>query len=94
MLFRSAFQSGQIGEALEAAFNSAGSAAAEQEKWMESLEAKLGQLEAAWQSLSNTFLDSEFLGNLIDLLTKFVNVLDWVIDKFGTLNNNIFFCFN
>lgn len=34
-----AFQSGQIGKAYETALNSAGSAAAEQSRWLESLEA-------------------------------------------------------
>lgn len=79
-----AFQSGQIDKALKSALESTGSAYAEQEKWMESLEAKLGQLEAAWQSLSKTFLDSEFLGNTIDLLTDLVNILDWAIEHIGT----------
>lgn len=80
-----AFQSGQIDKALKSALSSDGSAYAEQEKWMESLEAKLGQLEAAWQSLSQTFLDSEFLGKTIDLLIDLVNALDWVIEHIGTL---------
>ena len=41
-----AFQSGQIEKAYEASVNSAGSAMQEQERWMESLEAKTQQLES------------------------------------------------
>ena len=80
-----AFQSGQIDKALEAALGSDGSAMAEQEKWMESLEAKLGQLQAAWQDLSQSFLSSDFLKNIIDALIKLVEVLDWVVEHIGTL---------
>ena len=81
-----AFQSGQIGEALEAALDAEGSAYAEQEKWMESLKAKLGELEAAWEGLSETFLKSDLLKKGIDFLIDFVNFLEKVIDKVGALN--------
>lgn len=81
-----AFQSGRIGEALESALDSEGSAYAEQEKWMESLKAKIGQLEAAWESLSKTFISSNLLGNIIDWLTGLVNLLDSVVDKIGSIN--------
>lgn len=81
-----AFQSGQIGKALDAAQNSTGSAYAEQEKWMESLEAKLGRLEAAFQSLSQTVLSSDLLGMAIDFITGLVEALDLLIEKVGVLN--------
>jgi DNA repair exonuclease SbcCD ATPase subunit len=81
-----AFQSGQIDKALKAATESAGSAYAEQEKWMESLEAKLGQLEAAFESLSQTVLKSDFLKKGVDFLKDFVNAVEIVISKVGVFN--------
>lgn len=80
-----AFQSGQIEKAYEASVNSAGSAMQEQERWMESLEAKTQQLEAAFQSLSSTVFDSDFLKILVDSGIALTNVLDTVIDKIGVI---------
>ena len=80
-----AFQSGQIEKAYEASINSAGSAMQEQERWMESLEAKTQQLEAAFQSLSSTVFDSDFLKILVDSGITLTNVLDTVIDKIGVI---------
>lgn len=80
-----AFQSGQIEKAYEASVNSDGSAMQEQERWMESLEAKTQQLEAAFQSLSSTVFDSDFLKVLVDSGITLTNVLDTVIDKIGVI---------
>lgn len=83
-----AFQSGQIQKALTATYNSAGSAMKEQERWMDSLEAKTNQFNAAFQQLSTTTLNSNFLKGLVDGATEAVTALDWLIDKisvFGTL---------
>lgn len=80
-----AFQSGQIQKALEATLNAEGSAMEEQERWLESLEAKTQQFEAAFQSLSSTVLDSGLLKWFVDFGTGTVKVLDTVIDKLGTL---------
>jgi len=79
-----AFQSGQIGEALKIAQDSKGSAYAEQEKYMESIEAKLGSLEAAFENLSQTVMDSDLLKFGIDILTKLVNVLDEIVNTLGS----------
>lgn len=80
-----AFQSGQVEKALETANNSAGSAMAEQEKWMESLEAKTSQLKAAWEELSQVFMDSDFLKELVDTGTNFLSILSSIVEKFGTI---------
>ena len=80
-----AFQSGQIEKALTAANESSGSAAREQSRWMESLEAKTGQLKAAWQELSQTTLNSDFLKNSIDRLRILTEYTTKAIDKFGLL---------
>lgn len=80
-----AFQSGQIQKALEATLNAEGSAMQEQERWMDSLEAKTQQFEASFQSLSSTVFDSDLLKWFVDLGTTGVNSLDSLISKFGTL---------
>lgn len=80
-----AFQSGQIQKALEATYNAEGSAIQEQERWMESLEAKVQQFKAAFQSLSNTTLNSDFLKDIVDVGTGAIEVLDSLIDKIGLL---------
>ena len=85
MALISAFQSGQVQKALETANNSAGSAAQEQQKWMESLEAKTNQLKAAWQGLSESFLNSDFLKGAIDAGTSLLNIVTKLIDAIGPL---------
>ena len=79
------FQSGQAQKAYADAVNSEGSAMQEQERWLQSLEAKTKQFEAAWESLSVTILDSDFLKGIVDTGTGAINVLDKIIDKFGTI---------
>ena len=75
-----AFQSGQIQKAYETALNSAGSAATEQEKWMQGLEAKVQRFQAAWQELSMTVLNSDFLKGLIDSGTALLEILTGIVD--------------
>ena len=84
-----AFQSGQIQKAYEAANNSAGSAMQEQERWMESLEAKIQRFQAAFQSLSNTVINSDFLKALVDGGTTLLTLLEKLIDNFGVLGTTI-----
>lgn len=80
-----AFQSGQIQKALKDAMSAEGSAYAEQEKWADSLEARIGRISASWQSLSETIMNSDFLKGGMDLLIGFMNGLEVILDKFGTL---------
>lgn len=80
-----AFQSGQVQKALEASLNSAGSAYAEQEKWLESIDAKTQQFIASFQSLSSTIVDSDGLKLLVDSGTSLNNVLTKLIHNFGIL---------
>lgn len=75
-----AFQSGQIQKAYETALNSAGSAATEQEKWMEGLEAKAQRFKAARQELSMTVLNSDFLKGLIDSGTVLLEILTKIVE--------------
>lgn len=63
--------------------NSDGSAMEEHAKWMEHLEAKINQFKAAWQSLSEAVLSSDFLGDLIDSGTSFLGVLESIVETMG-----------
>jgi len=72
-------------EALKDSENAAGSAMAEHGKWMESLEAKVKQFTAAWEELSQVFMDDSFLKGLVDTGTGVLSTLTKIIDKFGTL---------
>lgn len=71
--------------ALETSLNSSGSALEEHAKWSESLQASLNKLKATWQSLSLTFMKSDFLKGGISFLTGFVDVIDKIIDKTGVI---------
>ena len=80
-----AFQSGQIEKAYEAAKNSAGSAQEEFDRWSQSIEAHINTFKASFESLSNTVINSDLIKSLIDSGTTFLNILEKIIDKFGTL---------
>lgn len=70
--------------ALDTSLNSSGSAMEEHAKWSESLEARLNRLKAAWQSLSQTFMNSSFLKVSMDAITGLVNVIDKLLDSLGS----------
>lgn len=81
-----AFQSGQVQKAYETAANSAGSAAKEQEAWMQGLEASMASFDAAWQHLSTSMVDSGFIGKIINGGTDVVEFFADLIDGAGALN--------
>lgn len=80
-----AFQSGQIQKAYEAALNAEGSAMQEQERWMGSLEAKLQQFKASFQSFSDTVLNSDLLKWFVDLGKTGVNSLNALFKALGSV---------
>ena len=65
--------------------NSSGSAYEEQERWLNSLEAKTQQFSAAFQSLSNTMIESDFLKGIVDTGTGVVTVLDKIFQHMSAL---------
>ena len=75
----------QVESATEAAYNSAGTATKEQEKWMESMQGHLNQLQATWEVLSTSFLNSDALKVLIDLASKFLSLITGAVDTLGTV---------
>lgn len=83
------FQSGQAQKAYNDAVNAEGSAMQEQERWMQSAEAKAKQFEASFQSLSQSVLDSDLLKWFIDFGTGTVNALDGVISGFNNFSSAI-----
>ena len=72
-------------DALETSKTSSGSATKEHEKYMDSLEAKLNQLQAAWQEFSLAFMNSDFLKGLVDAGTGILTILTDIIDSLGVL---------
>ena len=73
----------QANRVLNDSINSSGSAYKEQERLMDSLEGKTQKFESAFQSLSNTIIDSELLKWIVDFGTGTINALDSVIGKTG-----------
>ena len=62
-------------EATATAENSAGSAAKENARYMESMEGKMQDLRSSWEKLSYKLIDSELLKKGIDSLTKALDYL-------------------
>lgn len=84
-----AFQSGQIQKAYQTALNSEGSAIKEQERWLDSIEAKQQQMAAAFQELSTTAINSDFAKSMLDTGTGAIEIITEIIDKFGILQTLI-----
>lgn len=79
----------QANNALNDSINSSGSAQEEQERWMESLEAKTQQFKASFQSLSQTILDDNFLKGIVDFGSGAIDVLDEVFQHISPLGTAI-----
>ena len=69
--------------AYETAENSAGSAMREQENFEQGLEYSINRAKAALEELINDAVNSDFLKGLIDTGTKFIEILDAIVDKIG-----------
>ena len=81
-----AFQSGQIQKALDATMNADGSAIQEQERWMDSIDAKIQQLDASFQTFANHVLDSNILKGILDFGNGFLKVMDSSISSGAKLH--------
>ena len=79
------FQSGQAQKAYEASKNSEGSAMQEQTRWLDSMEAKTQQFEAAFQSMSKTVLDSGLAKSFIEIGTSGVSAFEGLAKTLGTI---------
>lgn len=63
-------------KATETSMNSAGSAAQENARYMESLDARASQLKATFQDLANNVIDDELVGSLLDLANNALSALN------------------
>lgn len=69
----------------KSAMEASGSATAENAKHLESLQGKLDSLTTSWQAFSSSAMDSGFLKGAVDALSKFLDLLNAVVDTFGTV---------
>ena len=57
----------------------------EQSKYLESVQYQIDSFSASVENLANTFMDADFLKNTIKVGTTFVDLLDDIIEKLGTI---------
>lgn len=70
---------------VEAAENSAGSAANENAKYLESLQGRITSLQASLQTLSVSFLNSDFLSGAVGGVNNFVQAITGLINEVGPI---------
>ena len=70
---------------LEAAASSTGTAWAENDVWMDSIQARLAQLDASFQALSEDVLSSGLIKGSVSFLTAIVKLLDQIVNLTGAL---------
>ena len=71
--------------AMESAANSANVAWEENEKWLDSIQGRLGQLDASFQVLSQDILSSDLIKGGVSFLTAIVKLLDQIVNLTGAL---------
>lgn len=70
---------------LETALDASGSAAQENEKYLDSLQGRVDVMTASFQALSTTVMDVDLLKGGIDVITGLVDAVEALIDKFSLL---------
>lgn len=75
----------QVEAAVKASTDAEGTAAKENEKYMDSMQGRINATKAAWQALSNSFLSSDSLKDLINGAQTFLNVTNNIVKTVGTL---------
>ena len=80
-----AFQSGQVQNAYQDTLNSEGSAQQEQDRWLNSIEAKQQQMQAAFQKMATSTFSEDLFKGLYGGGTNLLNVISAISQKFGTL---------
>lgn len=71
-------------DATKTAYESAGSAAEENSRYMESLEAKTTALKATFEDFSNNVINSDFVGRLLDVANGFLKLANTDLGRFVT----------
>lgn len=78
----------RVEEATKSAHNSTGSAMEEQAKYADSLQGRLNSLQATWQRLSNTLIDSNIAKTAVSAFKDLLNIINGIVHTiggFGTL---------
>ena len=75
----------QADDILQDSLNSAGSAVKEYENHLNSTESKIQGFKTAFEDLSDTIINGDFLKTAIDSGTKLINILDTIINDVGIL---------
>lgn len=75
----------EVEQAYDTSLNSQGSAMREQERYMESLQAKVNALKETVVAFWNTLIDTGFVGGVLDGLTSIVALATKLVDVLGTL---------
>jgi TP901 family phage tail tape measure protein len=72
-------------KALDTSRNSSGSAIKEQEKWLNSINAKTEQFNANFQKLSTDFINSDFVKGAVDTGSGALGAVSWLTEHLGTI---------
>lgn len=73
-------------KALQTASNAAGSALAENEKYLDSIAGRISQFQAAWESLSQTIVDSNLVKWIVSLGTTVISTIDNIAQHFSYID--------
>lgn len=73
--------------ALASSLDSAGSAAVENEKYLDSISGKISQFKSSTEQLSATLIDSDLIKFFVELGTKSTSVLNGIINGINTINS-------
>lgn len=74
-----------VEEVLDSSTNAAGSAMAENEKYLDSINGKIAQFQSAFEALSATLINSDLVKGVVDAGTGIVETLTVIIDKLGSI---------
>lgn len=77
-------------DALKSSMEAAGSAVAENEKHLDSIKGKIAEFTAQFESLSTTFINSEFVKGIVEFgtfLLKILEVVGHIVNALGGLSN-------
>lgn len=72
-------------KALKTSAESAGSALAENEKYLDSIQGKIQKFQASWQALSSSIINTELVKGIVDAGRLFVEGITWMTDSLGGL---------
>lgn len=72
--------------AMEAAMESAGSATEENAKFLDSIQGKVNEFRAAFETMVSKLIDSDLVKFIVDIGTRAMDTISWLIDHCGALS--------